>query len=354
MPPPARTPSTRSCGHAAAVKALCALVRDGLESQREVGLLDEGAEIRHPALGGQKHLGRIRRAQQHLPFVANGRLQARIQGKALARQANRRPQAFLQRQFAEAPGQVFEGRGLARNSGRQRPGHRRPCDGIARRVQVHVARGGPGRLFARIEHGLEAVGLPVQQVESAAAETRTGGFDHRQRRRHRDRRIEGVAALRRASPDPPGSPTDRRSQWRPCAHAAAAAAGRVARRRRIVGKRGQRPWGERRQPGGKRHDPARRPSGSQSLRCRFSSISTMRMHEFGHIAAEHRDFADQGRRDEGVLLLRRHEHRLDLGCQMPAHVGQLKLEFEVRHRAQAAHDHRQARWICAKSTVSPA
>ncbi len=30
------------------------------------------------------------------------------------------------------------------------------------------------------------------------------------------------------------------------------------------------------------------------------------------------------------------------GSQVPAHIGQLKFEFEIRHGAQAAHDHGQA------------
>ncbi len=78
---------------------------------------------------------------------------------------------------------------------------------------------------------------------------------------------------------------------------------------------------------------------TQSLRCRFSSIFHDRMHELGHIAAQHGDFPYQGRGDEGVLLLRGHEYRFDFGSEVPAHISQLKLEFEVRYRAQAAHDH---------------
>ncbi len=51
-----------------------------------------------------------------------------------------------------------------------------------------------GRLLARVDHGFEGVRLTVQQIEAAAAQTRTRGFDHRQRGGHRHRRVEGVAA----------------------------------------------------------------------------------------------------------------------------------------------------------------
>ena len=47
------------------------------------------------------------------------------------------------------------------------PVNRGAGNGIAGLVQVHVAGRGAGRLFACIEHGLEAVGLAVQQVEAA-------------------------------------------------------------------------------------------------------------------------------------------------------------------------------------------
>jgi len=36
----------------------------------------------------------------------------------------------------------------------------------------------------------------MQQIEAAAAQTRTAGFDHRECRRYRHRRIEGIAARR--------------------------------------------------------------------------------------------------------------------------------------------------------------
>src|SRR5258706_332707 len=47
---------------------------------------------------------------------------------------------------------------------------------------------------------------------------------------------------------------------------------------------------------------------------------------------------DQPRTDVGVLLRRHHEHRLDFCVQAPVHQRHLKLELEIGHRAEAAHD----------------
>src|SRR5688572_33107490 len=63
------------------------------------------------------------------------------------------------------------------------------------------------------------------------------------------------------------------------------------------------------------------------------------MHEFLHVTSENRDLAHQGRRDEGELFLRREKHRLEFAMQVPAHVRELELEFEVGHRAQPAYDY---------------
>src|SRR6478752_5524009 len=62
-----------------------------------------------------------------------------------------------------------------------------------------------------------------------------------------------------------------------------------------------------------------------------------RMHEFLHVAAENRDLANQCRRDEGELFLRREEYGLQIPMQVPAHVGELELELEIRNRAQTTH-----------------
>ena len=63
----------------------------------------------------------------------------------------------------------------------------------------------------------------------------------------------------------------------------------------------------------------------------------LRVYELRHVAAVERDLAHQCRRDEGELLQRRHEHVVDVAREVAAHVGELELELEVRHRAQAAH-----------------
>ena len=62
-------------------------------------------------------------------------------------------------------------------------------------------------------------------------------------------------------------------------------------------------------------------------------------HQPVHPAAEREHFLDQAGADVGVLLRRHHENRFDLTIQPPVHQRHLKLELEVGHRAQAAHDH---------------
>ena len=61
--------------------------------------------------------------------------------------------------------------------------------------QVLRGRRRRGRGLARIDEDVLAALGVVQQEEAAAAEAGTDRLDHRQRRRHRDRGIEGVAAL---------------------------------------------------------------------------------------------------------------------------------------------------------------
>ena len=62
-----------------------------------------------------------------------------------------------------------------------------------------------------------------------------------------------------------------------------------------------------------------------------------RMDELRDVSAVDGDLADQRRGDERELLLRREEHGLEVPRQVARHVGQLELELEIRHRAQAAH-----------------
>jgi hypothetical protein len=60
------------------------------------------------------------------------------------------------------------------------------------------------------------------------------------------------------------------------------------------------------------------------------------------VATKQGDLAHQSRGNERELLLGHHENGLDLGLEVAAHVGELKFEFEIGHRAQAAHDDLQA------------
>src|ERR1700727_2249897 len=71
------------------VKALGALIGDGLESIRQIRLLDEGAHRRNCAVGRQEGLGRRLRTPQDIALETDAALQALIERKTVARQANR-------------------------------------------------------------------------------------------------------------------------------------------------------------------------------------------------------------------------------------------------------------------------
>jgi len=58
--------------------------------------------------------------------------------------------------------------------------------------------------------------------------------------------------------------------------------------------------------------------------------------KWSNVAAQDRNLAHQARRNIRVLLGRCQEHGLQLRRQTPVHVGQLKLEFKIRHSTQAA------------------
>ena len=60
------------------------------------------------------------------------------------------------------------------------------------------------------------------------------------------------------------------------------------------------------------------------------------------IAAQKRDFLDQPRGDRLMARIGHQEHGLDLGVEALVHRHHLEFIFEVRHRAQAADDHRGA------------
>ena len=205
-----RAPTLRRRGRHRTLSRLAAAIASSVIARS--GCLMSAPSSGTAPSGGQEHLGRIGRTQQQLALVADRRLQARVQRKALASQADRRLKALLQGQLAELAGEIVERRGLAGNGRRQRPIDRGSGDRIAALVEVHVAGRGGGRLFACIEHGLEAVGLAMNQVESAAADARSSSVRPPRARptpplRHRMR-----CRLSRIPPGPRGSPADTRSR----------------------------------------------------------------------------------------------------------------------------------------------
>ena len=121
-------------------------------------------------------------------------MEVRGQREPIARQMNGRRKAARHRQPAVARGQQGQARGFPGDAGGQCAVSRQSRNRIALRVQVHIARGGRRRHFACIECDLNAIALPVQQVDSASRKPRAGGLDHRQGGTDRHRGVKGVAA----------------------------------------------------------------------------------------------------------------------------------------------------------------
>src|SRR5947209_1309527 len=63
-----------------------------------------------------------------------------------------------------------------------------------------------------------------------------------------------------------------------------------------------------------------------------------RVHERRDVAAQHRDLANDRRRQEEVLVRGREEERLDTRGEAAIHARQLEFVFEVRDGAQAPQD----------------
>src|SRR5690606_1394247 len=61
-------------------------------------------------------------------------------------------------------------------------------------------------------------------------------------------------------------------------------------------------------------------------------------HKFADVAAQNSDLANNGARDELILVRGRHEQCFDFGKQMAIHARHLELVLEVGHGAQTAHD----------------
>ena len=173
----------------------------------------------------------------------------------------------------------------------------------------------------------------MQQVHAAAEESRAAGLDHHQRGTDGHGGVERIAALRAALHRRPPWPADARWRWLPCPAPSARAPVRGCGYRNCDSSSSA----HMRAPRDHRDD-----SGRRGLMARASSCAARRPpsgDELRDVAAIGRDLADQRRGDERELFLRREEHRLDVARQVARHVGQLELEFEVRHGAQAAHHH---------------
>ena len=123
----------------------------------------------------------------HLPVVL-------VDCEALAGDIDRRLQCLLQWQAAVGKCKLDK---RSRNPGDTR--RQRPLERILRRLaiaaDIHLPAGSEGSSLTCIEHRGHPLFRPVQQVESATANSRGVGLDHSQNCCYRDGRIEGIASL---------------------------------------------------------------------------------------------------------------------------------------------------------------
>ncbi len=270
-------------GDPSRIESARALVGQSFERGRKLRLLDDRAQLGHLAVRRQEHLRCIRRTHQPLALVADRALQPRVQRESVARQPDRGLQTDLQGELAEFPREVVEGGRLSRDRRRQRSVGRGVRDRVAGGVEVHVAGRGPRRLLARIQHGLEAVGLTVQQIESAAAEARARGLDDGQRGGHGDRGVECIPAVsqdlltgfaRQGIRAGDGALVRDRVLVRDAGGSGGIQPGGGRRPRSFVSVRERRPEKERGETKGADGGGDGRGGTDQSLRCRFNSTST--------------------------------------------------------------------------------
>ena len=166
MPPSARTPFTSSCGDPARRRNPWRPDPQWLPgySARSGCLMMAPSSGTAPPARQEARAASGERSNTSL-LVANGSLQTLIQRKAVACQADRRLQASLQGQLAVLARQVSNAAGSPGIAADNAPSIDAFVDGVAGLIQVHVARCGARGLLPRIEHGLEAVGLTMQQIK---------------------------------------------------------------------------------------------------------------------------------------------------------------------------------------------
>ncbi len=324
-----------------------------MASQRvgQVRLFDDRAELRHRAVRGQEHPRGIGRAQQNIALVADART-AGADTAGIPRAPDESPAASLLSAATcrtcapniRMPQARREWPTPAGRWSRRWQSRCRPCPGTCR-ASRHPAPSRAHRPWFRNRRIADAAGR-IRRRRSQSWWVRPPPVPPRPRPRHRRH-----CRLSREFPGPPGSPADRRWRWRLCARrpraAARGASPRAARRYRCRRR-------ERRQrhcsQAARKLVPGRCAADGavvqwpdhQSLRCRFSSISTMGCTNSETLPPSTAISRTKRRGYECVLLLRGHEDGFDFGREVPAHISQLKFEFEVRDGAQAAHDHRQA------------
>ena len=169
---------------------------DALQGACEVGLNEAFPRDEELAVV-LEHPARLRAERQDLAVAEGGEfLLAR--DVAFARQAHSGGNHLCQPQFAEVLLGVHQPRHGAGHADGEHPNRGTVRHDVARRVEVHVGRGGGGGAFAVVqERRFAAVDVPVRgpdEHEAAAAQVARLRQDDRQREAHGHGGVHGVAA----------------------------------------------------------------------------------------------------------------------------------------------------------------
>ena len=177
----------------AGIEARVSLTGQGLQRPGQVRLTQPVSLGRRLAVHEELARGRLGSAQGVGPKSGEASVVG-VHVESIPRERGGGRQAPLQGQATVALTQVDEGGRDSGDARRQGAVQRQLGNEPARRVQIQVPMGREGSSLAPVDHHLMTVGGPVEQPESASAESRSVGLDHAEGGAHRDGRVEGVPA----------------------------------------------------------------------------------------------------------------------------------------------------------------
>jgi len=192
--PPCAFASDDGRADGAVVERLGAVAADQLEATGQVGIAQDVARVRHPAVA-EEDLARALPGAEVIVFCREDARERLADREALARERDGRceQRATLHRAVViQRIGQAGHG---ARDADRRRREQRLVDDHPALVVEIHVARRRRRRGLAEVDRDVLAGLAVVQDHEAAAADVARVGQRHRQRETDRHGRIDRVAAL---------------------------------------------------------------------------------------------------------------------------------------------------------------